>query len=93
MKFKTILAALFLAAAGAAPAMAYENFIPLGTGYSTTHSSLPTLNSSEDQVTSQADLYETEIYRKHEAERLHDSYLQRFVSRPESAGGDMSIDY
>ena len=90
---KTLAAALVMTAAAAAPAMAYDNFIPMGTGYSPTHSSLPALNSSADQITKQTDLFETEIYRKQEAERLHDSYVQRFITTTETTGGSTFIDY
>ena len=93
MTFKTLAAALLFAAVSAAPAVAYDNFIPLGTGYSTHKSSMAQLGSSEDQVSNQTDLFETEIYRAQEAERDHDNYVRRFVSNPEATGSDQFIDY
>ena len=73
------------------PAMAYENFIPLGAGYSTDVSSLPALNSQSQAITAQADIYETELYRKQLEQRQHDSYITRFSSNSDAS--DFSVDY
>ncbi len=43
--------------------LAYENFIPLGTGYSTNVDSLPTLTAKKVRIIQHADVYETELYR------------------------------
>jgi hypothetical protein len=74
-------------------ARAYDTFIPMGAGYSTEVSSIPALNSDEEKVISQTDLYETELYAKQRAEREHDSYINRFFSNSETSGSDFSIDY
>ena len=73
------------------PALAYENFIPLGAGYSTDVSSLPALNSQAQANTSQADIYETELYRKQLEQRQHDSYITRFYANSDAS--DFSVDY
>ena len=84
---------LGLACVLATPAYAYENFIPLGTGYSTEIDSIPDLNSKRDVVNLQTDIIETEIYRKERENKVRDSFLNRFVSDTESSGSDYSIDY
>jgi hypothetical protein len=80
-------------AAGTVSAQAYENFIPLGAGYSTDVSALPDPNSDQQAVTVQSDIYETAIYNKQREEQIHNSYMNRFFSSSENSGADFSIDY
>jgi hypothetical protein len=80
-------------AASTVSAQAYENFIPLGAGYSTDVSALPDPNSDQQAVTVQSDIYETEIYNKQREEQIHNSYMNRFFSSSENSGADFSIDY
>jgi hypothetical protein len=77
----------------AAPAMAYENFIPLGTGYSTEVQSVPEFDSTRGRVNQEADIIESEIYRLKRQDVQRDSHINRFFSDPEVRGGDESIDY
>jgi hypothetical protein len=79
--------------AGTVSAEAYEKFIPLGAGYSPEVSTLPAINSTAESVTSQSDVYETELYNKQREDKLRDSQFQRFISDPESSGSDSSIQY
>jgi hypothetical protein len=74
-------------------AQAYEKFIPMGTGYSTEVSSLPTLNSDADALINQSDVYETELYYKQLEAKKRDSYMQRFMFGTENSGSDFSVDY
>jgi hypothetical protein len=74
-------------------AMAYENYIPLGTGYSTTVDSLPSFDSDQGQIIERTDVYETEQYLLNRKRAEQDSRLQNFFSRSESSGVDNSIDY
>jgi hypothetical protein len=76
-----------------APALAYENFIPLGTGYSSEVDSLPDFESEQSRINAQADLYETELYWQGRRDIEADSAFRRFQSDSELVGGDVSIDY
>jgi hypothetical protein len=44
-------------------ALAAENFVPLGLGYSPERQALPPLNSPLDELNAQTDVYESEIHR------------------------------
>lgn len=74
-------------------ASAYENYIPLGTGYSANVDSLPAFDSNAGQVSQQADIYETEIYLQGRKQVEEDSRFRRFFSDAESIGSDTHIDY
>lgn len=75
------------------PALSYENFIPLGTGYSTDITEVPAFGSERAQVTQEADIIETEIYRADKEKAAAESSLRRFFSDTEVSGSDSSIDY
>lgn len=77
----------------AMPALAYENFIPSGTGYSPEVDSLPAFDSEAGQITVQADIYETENYRRRLEEAERDSKFRQFFSDANSTGSDTFIDY
>jgi hypothetical protein len=78
---------------GSVSAQAYEKFIPLGAGYSTDVSTLPPINSDDQAITVQSDVFETELYNKQLEDKRRDSYLQRFMFGTENPGADFSIDY
>ena len=79
--------------AAAPPALAYENFIPLGHNYSPDDQTLPEFSSAQDQINTQIDVYETEIYVQERFQRERDSYVRRFQNNQELKGGDYFIDY
>ena len=89
---RVILAILTLFAV-TSTAWAFENFIPAGTGYSTEITTLPEFNSDQSQINQQADIYETEIYRKKRKYAEDDARLRRFFSQndPTKLGG--KVDY
>lgn len=76
-----------------ASAMAFENFIPLGHNYSPDDQVLPEINSRQDRINLQTDIYETEIYVEQRSRRADTSFLNRFISSQETSGADYSIDY
>lgn len=82
---RIVSVAVFAAAlaAGAVPAMAFENFIPLGHNYSPDDSKLPTLNSDEDRLNAQVDIYEAEIYTRQKIAKTFSSQLDRFANDQE----------
>jgi hypothetical protein len=80
MRLKQVVLVGAVLCGGFAPAHAYESFIPLGTGYSTNVSELPSLNSDSQSLSAQTDIYETEIYRRALEERKHKSAIKQFFS-------------
>jgi hypothetical protein len=93
MKMRVFVLGLIMAVGVSAPALAYENFIPLGTGYSTEVGELTEPGSEEGQAIIRADEYETEIYREGREAAELDSRLRSFSSDAESTGADVFIDY
>jgi len=87
-----IVAAAFCVA-GAETASAYENFIPMGTGYSTEIDSVPSFGSDRGQVNQSADILESHIYRINREEAEFDSKLRQFQSGNSMEGTDNFIDY
>ena len=79
--------------ASSSMAMAYENYIPLGTGYSSSVDSLPQFDSEAGEISRRTDAYETELYLLNKKRAEQDSRLQNFFSRSDSNGVDNGIDY
>jgi hypothetical protein len=78
---------------GVGTAQAFENFVPLGTGYSPEITEIPAFDSERGRINQEADIIETEIYRLQRDDVRRDSHLNRFFSDAEVSGGDESIDY
>lgn len=76
-----------------APALAYENFIPLGHAYSPEDAELPPINSDQERIISQTDVYEAEIYTRQRTAKQFSSQLERFRNDQELRGGSDFIDY
>ena len=93
MRFSGICAGLLGLSLFVLPARAYENFIPLGTGYSTSVSSIPAIKSERQRIIEQTDIYETEIYNKQLQERIFTSRSGAFFDNPQGFNSDRSIDY
>lgn len=74
-------------------ASAYENFIPLGHNYSPDQPQLPSLNSEQDQINAQVDIYESENYTRQRGAKVFSSDLNRFSSEQELGASDDFIDY
>lgn len=77
----------------ASPALAYEKFIPLGTGYSPDVSVVPEFGSDDGQKAARSDSYETDIYLKMRKKIEDESRLRQFFSDRNSTGLDTYIDY
>ena len=86
----TLTAALAIATT---PALAYENFIPLGQNYSPDQSELPPINSDRDRINSQVDIFESEIYNRQRTAKEFSSQLQQFTNDQELRGSSAFIDY
>ncbi|MFT3672107.1 hypothetical protein [Aestuariivirga sp.] len=93
---KSVLSVLIVAACagfGAAEAVAYENFIPMGTGYSTDVDSVPRFGSERSQVNSTTDVLETEIWHRNRDAAEYDSKFRQFQSGNEFKQDTDFIDY
>lgn len=93
---RIVLAAIILGltAFAAAPASAFENFIPLGHNYSPDDSVLPDFNSEQDKLNGQVDIFETEIYTRQRFLKEQNTYLRRFLNSQQGNGGTIGfIDY
>lgn len=65
----------------AGTALANETFIPSGHSYTPESSSLPPLNSYQDKITNQTDVYQSEIWHKQYEQRQFDSEMRRLLNR------------
>ncbi len=93
MRVLLVVAILGLAAA-ASPAFAYENFIPLGHNYSPDDPVMPDLNSDQDRLNGQVDIFESEIYTRQRYMKEQNTYLRRFLNSQQGTGGTSTfIDY
>lgn len=90
-----IAAVVFAAALGASigPAVAYENFIPLGQNYATGENELPPLNSPEARFNSQVDIYESDIYNRARAARSFSTQMELYSNSQELDHKSGFIDY
>lgn len=93
MRLTLTIAAAALLAASAMPAMAYENFIPLGHNYSPDESELPQLNSDRDKINAQTDIFEAEIYTRQRDAKEFNTQVQQFRTQQEYTGSNGFIDY
>jgi hypothetical protein len=93
MKMRRVSLIIALMLSASAPAVAYENYIPLGAGYSTRVNRLPAFDSDEGKISQETDVYESELYRIKRKSVEDDSRFRQFFSSPESTGVDTHIDY
>jgi hypothetical protein len=92
MMFRSVLTVVALLAAPVG-ALAYENYIPLGTGYAPNVDTLPELGTDLSNAIGQADIYETELYRVQRRQIEEESRLKSFFSDSGSTGSGDQIDY
>ena len=84
MKTVCILACCLLGLAAVTAASpetvaAEKKFVPQGHTYSPDKDRLPLLNSYQDRINSQADIYESEIYRIQRERAIQDAEIQRHI--------------
>jgi hypothetical protein len=75
------------------PAMAVENFIPLGQNYAPGDDKLPPIGSEQDRVNAQLDIYETENYARALREKQFDNRLNSYSQQHTGAPSDYVLDY
>jgi len=73
-----VLIGLVLAAG---TALANDTFIPSGHSYTPDSSALPPLNSYQDKVNNQTDIYQTQIWHRQYEQKQFDSEMQRLLNR------------
>lgn len=93
MRFLGVLVVISAFVVGALPAQAYENFIPLGTGYSSSVNTIPAIKSERQRIIEQTDIYESEIYNKQLEERNFQARSSAFFNDAAAFSSDRSIDY
>jgi hypothetical protein len=93
MSIRGFALGLIFVAVTTSAAQAYENYIPLGAGYSSTVDTLPQFDSDAGQISQQTDIYETEQYKRNRKQAEEDSRMRAFFSDRNSTGVDNSIDY
>ncbi len=77
---KRLLMIAFLPLITATIAVAEENFLPSGPGYSTEIDSVPDIASVKDKLNAKADVIESDLYRRAREAQLSNSYMRRFFS-------------
>jgi hypothetical protein len=92
MKMRTLVLFSFVALL-ATPVQAYENFIPLGSGYSPDVSDVAEFNSDRAKKIARTDSYETDIYLKMRKKIEDESRMRQFFSDRNGSGLDSNIDY
>ena len=76
-----------------APAMAVENFIPLGHNYAPGDDQIPPIGSEQDRINAQVDIYETENYGRALREKQLESRLNQVQQEPGGVDDDQHLDY
>ena len=72
---------------------AAEKFVPQGHTYSPDKDRLPLLNSYQDRVNSQADIYEAEIYRIQRERAIQDAEMRRHIQHELGGGAEFQPRY
>jgi hypothetical protein len=75
------------------PAQAAENYIARGHAYSPDEPVLPDLNSEQDLINRQADIYEAELFIKQREQKIWETQQNRFRFSQELKGGDFNPEY
>ncbi len=82
--FYIVLAAVTALATSAG---AVEQFVPKGHTYAPGDEQLPALNSQQDRINGQADIFESEIYRVQRERAIHEAEIRR-LELHEMQGGN-----
>jgi len=71
----TILAAAAALALSALPALADENFIPMGQDYGLGQDATPPLDSEQSKFNAQVDIYQAEVYNRNMKQKVFNSRI------------------
>lgn len=90
----TILAAMAALAFTSLPALADENFIPMGQDYGLGQNAAPPLDSEQSKFNAQVDIYQSEVYNRNMDQKVFDSRIFNLAN--EQSPGDLDdnqLDY
>lgn len=86
--------ALLVTVATSAPSLAQDKtFLPSGHVYTPDSQRVPHPNSPRSRIESQADVYETEIYRRQHEERVRQERFRLFINNDFYRSGRSYADY
>ncbi|PZF76285.1 hypothetical protein DK847_13920 [Aestuariivirga litoralis] len=71
----SLLAATAALALSALPAMADQNFIPMGQDYGLGNDAAPPLDSEQSKFNAQVDIYQSEVYNRNLEKKQFDSNI------------------
>lgn len=93
MRYKILVAAAALALS-ALPAMADENFIPMGQDYGLGKDGVPPINSEESKFNAQVDVYQSEVYNRNLDQKVFDSRIFNLANEQQPGDlDDNDLDY
>ena len=86
----SLLAAVAVIAISALPAMADQNFIPMGQDYGLGNDAAPPLDSEQSKFNAQVDIYQSEVYNRNLSKKEFDSRIYNLTN--EENPGDLDDD-
>ncbi|MCA3554178.1 hypothetical protein [Aestuariivirga sp.] len=91
----SIMAAAAVFALSALPALADQNFIPMGQDYGLGKDAAPPLDSEQSKFNAQVDIYQSEVYNRNLARKQFDSNIFNLTQEqtPDNLGDDNQLDY
>ena len=90
----SLLAATAALALSALPAMADQNFIPMGQDYGLGNDAAPPLDSEQSKFNAQVDIYQSEVYNRNLSQKQFDSRLYNLETEQNPGSpDDNELDY
>ena len=90
----SLLAAAAVLALSAMPALADQNFIPMGQDYGLGQDAAPPLDSEQSKFNAQVDIYQSEVYTRNLDKKQFDSRIFNLTnSQTGTALDDNNLDY
>lgn len=92
MRYSLLAAALL--AVSSLPALADENFIPMGQDYGLGQDAAPPLDSEQSKFNAQVDIYQSEVYNRNLSQKQFDSRIYNLANEqnPSDMDGNQ-LDY
>src|SRR6478735_8301434 len=90
-----LLAAAAVLAISSLPALADQNFIPMGQDYGLGNDAAPPLDSEQSKFNAQVDIYQSEVYNRNLDKKQFDSNIFNLTNEqtPDNMGDDTQLDY
>ena len=90
----SLLAAAALLALAPLPALADQNFIPMGQDYGLGQNPIPPLDSEQSKFNAQVDIYQSEVYNRDLNQKQFDSRLYNLETEQNPGDpDDNQLDY